>query len=89
MPGFQMTQWEHNRVWIRTPFCVTLESVLPNTMPGKMEKFNMTLYLTQNNPPWWLSLATHHTVLELTDAGRTQGLRVVLPRDPQLCFPTR
>ena len=64
-------------------------SVLPKTMPGKMEKFNMTLYLTQNNPPWWLSLATHHTVLELTDAGRTQGLRVVLPRDPQLCFPTR
>ena len=43
MTDFQMTQWEHNRVWIQTPFCVTLESALPNTIPGKMENFNMTL----------------------------------------------
>lgn len=87
MTGFQMTQWEHDRVWIRTPFCVTLESALPDTMPGKMEKFNMTLYLTQNNPPCWLSLATHHTELELTGAGRTQSLGASSATGPSALFP--
>lgn len=89
MSGFQMTQREHNRVWIRTHFCVTLESGLPATMPGKMEKFNTTLYLTQNNAPWWLSLATHHAVLGLTGAGRTEGSGGNFATGPSALFPHR
>lgn len=61
MTGLQMIQWERNRVRIQTQSCMTLQSELPDRMPGKMEEFNMTLCLTQNDPRWWLSLAAYHT----------------------------